>query len=55
MVAGARYVVEKKIPGRRIDFECLNVLCRVMASKPVLLAAAQFKNEITGTTRMATT
>ncbi|KPL01518.1 MAG: hypothetical protein AMK75_04500, partial [Planctomycetes bacterium SM23_65] len=39
MVAGARYVVEKKISGRRVDFICLEDLCRVTASNPVLLAA----------------
>ena len=40
VVAGARYVVEKKIPGRQVDFECLEGPCHVRASKPVLLAAA---------------
>ena len=40
MVAGARYVVLKKIPGRRIKFECSEGLCSIATSKPVLLAAA---------------
>jgi hypothetical protein len=34
------YVVEKKIPGRRIEFTCLDDPCCVTASKPVPLVAA---------------
>jgi len=38
MVAGARYVAEKKIPGRMIGFKCLDGLCRVTVSKLALFA-----------------
>ena len=40
LVAGARYVVEKKIPGRVIDFRCLEDVCRVTAKEPAILVAA---------------
>ncbi len=40
MVAGGRYVVEKKKTGRRIEFTYLLERIHVTASKPAVLAAA---------------
>ena len=40
LVAGARYVVEKKIPGRQVDFQCLEYICLPTGRKVILLAAA---------------
>jgi len=40
VVAGARYVVEKKIPGLRIDFQWLEDLCLPTGHKVILSAAA---------------
>jgi len=40
MVAGARYIVEKKIPGGRIDYKWFDEFCLVTATKAILFAAA---------------
>jgi len=40
LVAGARYVVLKKMTGRRVGFKCLEDHCRVMATTPMMFAAA---------------
>ena len=39
VVAGARYVVEKKIPGRRVEFVCFDEALEVLRRNAILLAA----------------